>query len=108
MVGITILPKMLPRGRKPKISDNAIKDMTKRGLTLKQMMSETNCYTSSSFHNAKKRNGLLKEKGRPKTIDDNKVIELYNKGYEPKEIAIELGCSVDPIYKKIRKYKDNG
>lgn len=98
----------MTRGRKVIISDNAIKDMTKRGLTNKQMMSETNCYTYSSFYNALKRNELLKERGRPKTIDDNKVIELYNKGYTAKEIAIELDCSVDPIYKKIRKFKDNG
>ena len=98
----------MTRGRKVIISDKAIIDMTKRGLTLKQMMSETNCYNYSPFYNALKRNNLLREKGRPKTIDDNKVIELYNKGYEPKEIAIELDCSVDPIYKIIRKYKDNG
>lgn len=98
----------MTRGRNPIISDKAIIDMTKRGLTLKQMMSETNCYTSSSFHNAKKRNGLLGERGRPKTIDYARVIQLDNRGYSAKEIAIEVGCSVDPIYKIIRKYKDNG
>jgi transposase len=96
------------RGRKIKISDNAIIDMTKRGLTTKQIMSETNCYTYSSIYNALKRNRLLKEIGRPKTIDNDKVIELYNKEYSVKEIAIEVGCSIDPIYKIIRKYKDNG
>lgn len=101
-----LVNKIVMRGRKVKISDKAIIDMTKRGLTTKQMMSETNCYNYSPFHNALKRNGLLKEKGRPKTIDDNKVIELYNKGYSKKEIAIEVGCSVDPIYKLIRKYNN--
>jgi DNA invertase Pin-like site-specific DNA recombinase len=96
----------MSRGRNPIISDNVIKDMVKRGLTLNQMKTEAKCYNYSPFYNALKRNGLLKEKGRPKTIDNDKVIELHNKGYEPKEIAIELGCSVDPIYKKIREYKN--
>jgi hypothetical protein len=93
----------MTRGRNPKISDKAIIDMTKRGLTLKQMMSETNCYNYSPFYNALKRNGLLKGKGRPKTIDYARVIQLDNRGYSAKEIAIEVGCSIDPVYKIIRE-----
>lgn len=98
----------MSRGRNPIISDILIKDMTKRGLTLRKMMAETNCYSYTPIYNALKRNGLLRGKGRPKTIDNNKVVELYNKGYSTKEIAIEVGCSIDPIYKLIKKYKDNG
>ena len=98
----------MSRGRNPKISDTLIKDMDKRGLTLKQMMAETNCYNYSPFYNALKRNNLLKKKGRPKTIDCKKVLQMNNKGYTKKEIAIEIQCSIDPIYKIIRKYKDNG
>ena len=47
---------------------------------------------------------FTKTKGRPRTIDINKVIELHNKGYSAKEIAIELCCSVDSVYKKIKGY----
>ena len=47
---------------------------------------------------------FIKTKRRPKTIDINKVIELHNKGCSAKEISIELCCSVDTVYKKIRNY----
>lgn len=97
----------MARGRNPLISDKAIKDMRNSNLTNQEIMEKVGC-SYGSIYNALKRNELLKEKGRPKTIDNNKVIELHDKGYEPKEIAIEVGCSVDPIYKLIRKYKDNG
>lgn len=47
-----------------------------------------------------------KKGGRPKEIDDMKVMELKEEwGYTNKEIAEELECSVSSVEKIIRKYR---
>lgn len=43
-----------------------------------------------------------KYKGRKKTIDDKKILDLLNKGYKKTEIADELGISRQTIYRAIK------
>lgn len=47
-----------------------------------------------------------KKGGRPKEIDDMKVIELKEEwGFTNKQIAEELNCSVSSVEKIVRKYR---
>lgn len=49
-----------------------------------------------------------KKGGRPKTINDDEVIELKEMwGFTNKQIAEELNCSVSSVEKIIRKHKEN-
>ena len=48
-----------------------------------------------------------KKGGRPKTIDDSKVIELHTQGVKTKEIAETLHCSVSSVEKIVAETRKN-
>lgn len=52
-----------------------------------------------------KENG--KKDGRPKTIDDDKIIALKEAGMTNKEVAEAMGCSVSTVEKATRKNRKN-
>lgn len=52
-----------------------------------------------------KENG--KKGGRPKTIDDGKIIALKKAGMTNKEVAEAMGCSVSTVEKATRKNRKN-
>ena len=43
--------------------------------------------------------------GRKKLIDDDKAVEMWLKGYKPKEIAEHFGVEKTAVHRAVRKYK---
>lgn len=48
-----------------------------------------------------------KKGGRPKTIDDQQVIEMFKQGMTNSEIAAAVGCSLSSVEKKVSAYRKN-